>query len=74
MVRQSPVAPPMIRRAAPTNSELVQRPADETAVEVGRNRAKRTLPPVELGPIIKSKIQPPALRASTLSRQRLIDH
>ena len=36
-------------------------------------KARPKLPPVELGPIIKSKIQPPALRPSTLSRQRLID-
>src|SRR4051794_24356397 len=36
-------------------------------------RASQALPPVELGPIIKSKIQPPALRESTLTRQRLVD-
>src|SRR4051812_22092632 len=36
-------------------------------------RASQALPPVELGPIIKSKIQPPALRESTLTRQRLLD-
>jgi len=36
-------------------------------------KENRGLPPVELGPIIKSKIQAPALRTSTLSRPRLID-
>src|SRR4051812_41735433 len=41
---------------------------DDVAVQ-----ASQALPPVELGPIIKSKIQPPALRESTLTRQRLLD-
>lgn len=73
MYRQSVVAPAMSgRRAA-----RVEPARDVGVEEVGTERPSRrktpALPPVELGPIIKSKIQPPALRTSTLSRQRLID-
>ena len=73
MYRQSVVAPPMSRRTAVSGQAL--EPQAELEFEpVKRPRGPaRKLPPVELGPIIKSKIQPPALRASTLTRKRLID-
>jgi LuxR family transcriptional regulator, maltose regulon positive regulatory protein len=73
MFRQSPVVPPMTRRsAAPSKLDDPARGDDVAPPKRGRAVAPRRLPPVELGPIIKSKIQPPALRTSTLSRQRLI--
>ncbi len=64
----------MTRRAtAPSKVDEPARAPETDAPKRVRGSATRRLPPVELGPIIKSKIQPPALRASTLSRQRLID-
>ena len=73
MYRQSVVAPAMSGRHA----ARVEPARDGDVEEVGTERPSTTkppaLPPVELGPIIKSKIQPPALRTSTLSRQRLLD-
>ncbi len=50
-----------------------ERPASQQEKAGPATPAPSGLPPVELGPIIKSKIQAPALRSSTLSRQRLID-
>ena len=80
MFRQTPVAQPVNRRnaslGAAAESARESQVDVDTAVEVhkrGSSASSRQLPPVKLGPIIKSKIQPPALRASTLSRQRLID-
>ena len=67
MFRQTPVAAPMTTRRAPAAHV-----ADATDVQAANARAVR-LASTELGPIIKSKIQPPALRATTLTRQRLID-
>ena len=58
------------RATSPAKAESAER--DEESPRL-RLKARPELPPVELGPIIKAKIQPPALRASTLSRQRLID-
>jgi len=72
--RQSPVAPRMTsRRVAPAHPSDDASPADTTGDEVAESPSPHALPPVELGPIIRSKIQPPALRPSTLSRQRLLD-
>ena len=77
MVRQTPVAAPMTRRALAPGKAAVPVPGvNEGVTDVPRRPRPahaRKLPPVELGPIIKSKIQPPALRATTLSRQRLVD-
>jgi len=71
MFRHSAVAPSVSsRRGKQPPAAADTRPGDEG--EQLRLRPRK-LPPVELGPIIKSKIQPPALRAATLSRQRLID-
>ena len=67
MFRQTPVAPQMTTRRAPAAHV-----ADSTDVQKASVRAAK-LASTELGPIIKSKIQPPALRATTLTRQRLID-
>ena len=61
------------RKATPGKLDEPAHPTQIEPPKRGRNSATAHLPPVELGPIIKSKIQPPALRASTLSRQRLID-
>ena len=73
MVRQSPVAPmTRTRRTAPSPAGVERaatgdQPADAHASHPGG--------PVhtELGPIIRSKIQAPVLRESTLSRKRLLD-
>ena len=73
MFRNSPVAPPMTTRHAsgvPARPDPLEEPPESG---VAPRTAPRALPPVELGPIIKSKIQPPALRESTLTRQRLLD-
>ena len=73
MLRQTPVATPMTaRRAAPTSpvDPVSDAPAADALTERS-SAAKRASS--ELGPIIKSKIQPPALRPTTLTRQRLID-
>jgi ATP/maltotriose-dependent transcriptional regulator MalT/DNA-binding SARP family transcriptional activator len=74
------------RRAVPTRAAperaAAKRAADELAEAAAatpvapaphKRRSTPALPPVKLGPIIKSKIQPPVLRATTLSRQRLVD-
>src|SRR4051812_27803671 len=71
MFRPSPAAPTVTRRGAQTPAAPSIRkssPAPETTASESPPR-----PPSELGPIIKAKIQPPALRTTTLSRQRLID-
>src|SRR3954466_12879492 len=60
------------RRAATAPGRIAHSDAPDEPDDVAV-RASQALPPVELGPIIKSKIQPPALRESTLSRQRLLD-
>lgn len=61
----------MTRRAVAAPTEAALPPADSTAAP---------LPPTppepakaEFAPVVRSKIQPPALRSTTLSRQRLID-
>src|SRR3954466_14212356 len=60
------------RRAATAPGRIAHSDAPDEPDDVAV-RASQALPPVELGPIIKSKIQPPALRESTLTRQRLLD-
>src|SRR3954466_14413630 len=60
------------RRAATAPGRIAHSDAPDEPDDVAV-RASQALPPVELGPIIKSKIQPPALRESTLTRQRLVD-
>src|SRR3954468_13969056 len=72
MFRQSPTEPMTARRSsAPAKPASVEE--DDVLTAGRRAKVEPELPPVELGPIIKAKIQPPALRSSTLSRQRLID-
>ncbi|HEY7023645.1 MAG TPA: hypothetical protein VH371_01650, partial [Candidatus Limnocylindrales bacterium] len=68
MFRQSPVVTPMTTRRATAAPQVdaTDKPASSKAGASGPA-------PSELGPIIKSKIQPPALRPTTLTRQRLID-
>jgi len=78
MVRQSPVAPmTRTRRVAPSPAGAA-RPATEPDQALDESNSKSDAPPTvihaELGPIIRSKIQPPVLRESTLTRQRLIDN
>jgi len=73
MFRQSPVASPMTARRAARVDPPRAAPVDEGGSAQPAKVKPRTVPPIELGPIIKSKVQPPALRASTLTRQRLID-
>jgi len=74
MYRQSVVAPPMTaRREARPDSSREGAAIDGVDACTREPKENRGLPPVELGPIIKSKIQAPALRTSTLSRPRLID-
>ena len=72
MFRQSPPAP-MTARRTPSNAQPASVEPEEELPTRRRAKASPELPPVELGPIIKAKIQPPALRSTTLSRQRLID-
>src|SRR3954454_18732193 len=71
MYRPSPIGPPMTNgRSTPgrpgDRADDLRAPSD---LDLGTS----TFPPIELGPIIKAKIQPPALRATTLTRQRLLD-
>src|SRR4051794_19923219 len=75
MFRQSPVAPRMTsgRAAHPRPSDEAPEPDVVFDEEAATATSPRDLRPVELGPIIRSKIQAPALRPSTLSRQRLLD-
>ncbi len=75
MFRQTPVAPRMTTRRKPLADGAAKEPAtsDVDELELPRDLPRMKLPPVELGPIIKAKIQAPALRESTLSRERLIE-
>lgn len=77
MVRQSPVAPmSRPRRTVSTPADAVRPVTEPDLPEEPAAPPARELAPVghaELGPIIRSKIQPPVLRESTLSRQRLLD-
>jgi len=78
MYRQAVVAPPVTTRHEPRadssrDGTVVDGAAEVSDASPRLRKPNRSLPPVELGPIIKSKIQPPALRTSTLSRPRLID-
>ncbi len=73
MLRRSSVAPPVKTQRQPNPAtEPVSPVPDETARRRPAVRVERA-GPAALGPIIKSKIQPPALRSTTLTRQRLID-
>jgi len=67
MVRPTAVITPMTRRspATPVESAAASEPAAAEA------RAEEPAKP-DIAPVIRSKIQPPALRADTLTRDRLV--
>ncbi|MGZ8800936.1 MAG: tetratricopeptide repeat protein, partial [Aeromicrobium sp.] len=64
MVQQSAVIIPV------TEATRAARPLEQAKVPLSRDRP---IARSDVAPIIRSKIQAPALRASTLSRQRLLD-
>ncbi len=76
MVRQSPYAPmTRSRRVAPSPAGVARPAAEPDLIEEASPLTPAPVTPVhaELGPIIRSKIQPPVLRDSTLSRPRLFE-
>ncbi|HEX9641645.1 MAG TPA: hypothetical protein VGB13_10065, partial [Candidatus Krumholzibacteria bacterium] len=66
MVRPTAVITPMTRRSTPAPSEPIAAAPDEPTPP------SASPPKPDFAPVIRSKIQPPALRADTLTRERLV--